>query len=67
MEPNFRYRARQRWMNIACTVCNAPPFQSDALLATCPNIKLEDHPFSAVRYALFVFFKLTSMSGRFFA
>ena len=40
-------------------------FQSDKLLATCPNIKLEDHPFSAVRYALFLFSKLTSMSGRF--
>jgi len=65
MENKFQYRVQQSRMNIVCTVCNAPSFQSDELLATCPNIKLEDHPSSAVRYALFLFFKLTSISGRF--
>jgi len=63
MEREFQCRVQQSGMNIACTVCNAPSFQSDELLTKCPNIQLEDYPFSTVRYALFLLFKLTSMSG----
>jgi len=64
--PKFQYRVQKGRMNIASTACNAPSFQSEELLAACPNIKLKDHPISAVRYDLFLFFKLTSMTGRFF-
>jgi hypothetical protein len=62
----FQYRVQKGRMNIASRVCNAPSFQSEELLTTCPIIKLKDHPISAVRYDLFLFFKLTSMTGRFF-